>query len=135
MSTTPSESVTGTDVSRHLTTGSNEIEADIIVSRLSEAGIHAWQQGTLGGRPGYAGARDIYVEEADLEAAREALKAAQDVDEDELIALSEGKTQLTQPKKGEPIEIPVPKVSTIRAAIRKLAQTDKSSAGGNKQHG
>jgi hypothetical protein len=31
-------------------------------------------------------------------------------------------TQQTQPKKGSPVEIPVPKVSTIRAAIRKLAQ-------------
>jgi hypothetical protein len=31
-------------------------------------------------------------------------------------------TQLTQPKKGKPAEIPVPKVSTIRAALRKVAQ-------------
>lgn len=30
--------------------------------------------------------------------------------------------QPTQPKKGKPVEIPVPKVSTIRAAIRKVAQ-------------
>jgi hypothetical protein len=35
-------------------------------------------------------------------------------------------TQQTQPKKGEPIEIPVPKIGTIRPAIRKLAQPDKS---------
>jgi hypothetical protein len=42
-------------------------------------------------------------------------------------------TQPTQPvgtdedgKPYEPVEIPVPKVSTIRAAIRKLAQPDKS---------
>ena len=35
------------------------------------------------------------------------------------------KTQPTQPKKGEPIEIPVPKVSTIRAAIRRVAQPIK----------
>jgi nucleoid DNA-binding protein len=34
-------------------------------------------------------------------------------------------TQQTQPKKGEPIEIPVPKVSTFRAAIRKVAQPGK----------
>ncbi|HST33202.1 MAG TPA: hypothetical protein VLJ80_06735 [Solirubrobacteraceae bacterium] len=34
-------------------------------------------------------------------------------------------TQQTQPKKGKPVEIPVPKVSTIRAAIRKVAQPDK----------
>lgn len=33
-------------------------------------------------------------------------------------------TQPTQPKKGEPIEIPVPKISTIRAAIRKVAKPD-----------
>jgi hypothetical protein len=31
-------------------------------------------------------------------------------------------TQLTRPKKGEPVEIPVPKVSTFRAAIRKVAK-------------
>jgi hypothetical protein len=31
-------------------------------------------------------------------------------------------TQPTQPKKGKPVKIPVPKVSTIRAAIRKVAQ-------------
>lgn len=42
-------------------------------------------------------------------------------------------TQPTQPKGKdedgkpyEPVEIPVPKVSTIRAAIRKVAQPDKS---------
>jgi hypothetical protein len=34
-------------------------------------------------------------------------------------------TQPTQPKKGEPIQIPVPKVSTFRAAIRKVAQPVK----------
>jgi hypothetical protein len=34
-------------------------------------------------------------------------------------------TQPTQPKRGEPVEIPVPKVSTIRAAIRKVAQPIK----------
>lgn len=34
-------------------------------------------------------------------------------------------TQLTQPKDGKPVEIPVPKLSTIRAAIRKLAQPSK----------
>lgn len=31
-------------------------------------------------------------------------------------------TQPTHPRKGRPVEIPVPKVSTIRAAIRKVAQ-------------
>jgi Putative prokaryotic signal transducing protein len=83
-------------MSAYLTTGSNELEADIILSRLAEAGINAWQQGTLGGRPGYAGARDVYVQDADLEPARKALKAAQDVDEDELVALSEGEAEQTR---------------------------------------
>jgi hypothetical protein len=40
-----------------------------------------------------------------------------------------GSTQPTQPKKGKPIEIPVPKVSTIRAAIRKVAQPVKPDRG------
>jgi hypothetical protein len=35
-------------------------------------------------------------------------------------------TQKTKPKKGDPVEIPVPKVSTIRAAIRKVAKPDAS---------
>jgi hypothetical protein len=34
-------------------------------------------------------------------------------------------TQQTKPVKGEPVEIPVPKLSTIRAAIRKVAQPVK----------
>jgi hypothetical protein len=84
-------------VSRYLTTASNEFEADIILSRLSEAGLSAWQQGELGSRPGYTGARDIYVDEVDLESAREALKDAQDVDDDELIALSEAETPKSPP--------------------------------------
>jgi hypothetical protein len=36
-------------------------------------------------------------------------------------------SQPTQPKKGKPVEIPVPKVSTIRAAIRKVAQSDRNA--------
>lgn len=38
-------------------------------------------------------------------------------------------TQPTRPKEGEPVEIPVPKVSTIRAAIRKIAQPVKPERG------
>jgi hypothetical protein len=122
-------------MSKYLTTGSNEIEADIIMSRLSEAGIHAWQQGALGGRPGYAGPRDIYVEEADLEAARDALRAAQDVDENELIALSEGRTQETTPAKGTPVEIPVPKRKDWETVLRRStrARAVQDEAGDNQQ--
>jgi hypothetical protein len=41
----------------------------------------------------------------------------------------QAKIQLTQPKKGKPIEIPVPKVSTFRAALRKVAQPVKPQRG------
>jgi hypothetical protein len=80
-------------VSRHLTTASNELEADIILSRLTEAGVRAWESNSLGGRPGSAGPRDIYVDDADLERAMQALKEAEDVDEDELTALAEAEAE------------------------------------------
>lgn len=76
-------------MSRYLTTGGNEIEAEIILSRLKEAGINAWESNSLGGRPGSGGPRDIYVDGADLARAHETLQAAQDVDEDELADLAE----------------------------------------------
>jgi hypothetical protein len=74
---------------RHLTTPRNEIEADIILSRLREAGISGWESNSLGGPQGSAGPRDIYVDDADVERAREVLRAAQDVDEGELEELAE----------------------------------------------
>jgi putative signal transducing protein len=77
-------------VSRHLTTASNEFEADIVLSRLTEAGIHGWESNSLGGRPGSAGPRDIYVDDPDLERAMAVLKEAQDVSEEDLDALAEG---------------------------------------------
>jgi hypothetical protein len=40
--------------------------------------------------------------------------------------MAEQRTQQTKPKKGKPVEIPVPKVSTVRAALRKLAQPTES---------
>ena len=61
-----------------------------MLSRLTEAGIHAWESNSLGGRPGSAGPRDIYVDDADLERAMAVLKEAQDVSEEELDALAEG---------------------------------------------
>jgi hypothetical protein len=76
-------------MSRHLTTASNELEAEIVISRLREAGIGAWESNNLGGRPGSAGARDIYVEDTSLERAQQILAAAQDFDEDELAELAQ----------------------------------------------
>jgi hypothetical protein len=36
-------------------------------------------------------------------------------------------TQETQPKKGEPVEIPVPKKDDVMAALRKVAKADDES--------
>ena len=74
---------------RHLTSAGTEFEADIILERLSEAGIQAVQQGPLAPRGGYPSARDIYVDERDLERAHAALKAAEGFSEEELAELSE----------------------------------------------
>ena len=76
-------------MAEHLTTASSEFEAEIILERLSEAGVQAVQQGPLAPRVGYPGGRDIYVEEQDLDRARAALKAAEGFSEEELTELSE----------------------------------------------
>jgi Putative prokaryotic signal transducing protein len=77
-------------VAHVLTTASNEFEAEIILSRLQEAGIHAWESNDLGGRRGSAGPRGIWVEDSELEQATRVLKEAQEVDEAELDRLAEG---------------------------------------------
>jgi Putative prokaryotic signal transducing protein len=77
-------------MSTHLATVANEFEADMILTRLSEAGVRAWPsvEGPFG-RGGTGETRDIYVEDADLERAREVLAAAESIGEDELRTLSE----------------------------------------------
>lgn len=80
-------------MSRHLTTPINELEADIILARLKEADINAWESNSLGGPQGSAGPRDIYVDDTDLERAREVLREAQNVDEEELDELAEGESE------------------------------------------
>lgn len=78
-------------MNRLLATAANSIEADIILSRLADAGIHGWPMDAtpIWRRGGGGGACDIYVEEADLDRARRALEDAESVGEAELIALSE----------------------------------------------
>jgi hypothetical protein len=78
-------------VTRYLTTAGNSLEAEMVVSRLAEAGITAVQQGTLvlGTPGGTAGAQDIYVNDGDLDRARAALKAAESISEDELVQAEE----------------------------------------------
>jgi hypothetical protein len=121
-----------------VTSVSNEPEAAMVCDLLSQAGIGAIQKQSSGVGSAWSGAgvRDVYVEEQDLDRAREVLNV-EGTSEEELTQeeeAAERATQLTQPKgkdklgnPAEPIEIPVPKVSTIRAAIRKLAQPDESA--------
>jgi hypothetical protein len=73
-------------MSRYLTKAGNAFEARIICERLAEAGIPAQVQGFI---EGGMSAGDIYVDERNLDNAREILKTAQDVSEEELIELSE----------------------------------------------
>jgi hypothetical protein len=61
---------------RVVATASNEMEAELICGRLADAGVRSMQElanNAIGGRFGGGGQRDVYVEEQDLEAAREAL--------------------------------------------------------------
>jgi hypothetical protein len=76
---------------RHLISASNDFEAEIICSRLREAGIEPTREGE-GSRGATRGviSLDVYVQDADLERAQAALSEAEDVSEEELIRLSEG---------------------------------------------
>ncbi len=79
-----------TEPSRYLTNAANTFEADIVCARLAAAGIPAQIQAfTEGGINGGS----IYVEEKDLDRARETLKTAESISEEELIKLSEHSTQ------------------------------------------
>jgi hypothetical protein len=53
--------------------------------------------------------------------------AADGISDEELAKMAEDAApKQRKPAKGEQIEIPVPKISAVRAAIRKLARADKS---------
>ena len=76
------------EASSLLATVGNEFEADIICERLAEGGIIAAVQASGRGNA-FAGGRDIYVQEHDLERAREILQDAEEVSDEELTELSE----------------------------------------------
>lgn len=80
-----------------LITASSAFEAEIVCSRLREAGIEPLWQGSEMPRSGEIVMRDIYVEDDDVERAKKVLAEAQDFDEEELIRLSEGKEPATEP--------------------------------------
>lgn len=69
----------------------NQAEAELICSRLLEAGIHAISQRNFGGPEfGGSGSRTVFVDERDAVRAREILATDEEpVNEDELARLSE----------------------------------------------
>lgn len=79
------------DTLRIAASAANEAEAEMILGRLSDAGIHGISQRNIGGPEwGGSGTRSVFVQEADLEKARALL--ATDPDEfsdEELTRLSE----------------------------------------------
>ena len=70
-----------------VTTVTSEAEANMVCERLLEDGIHATCQRTLGGPQwGVSGARDVFVNAADLDRAHEVLKADEGSFSDEELA-------------------------------------------------
>ena len=73
-----------------VTTVGNEAEAEMVAERLSEAGIRfSVRLASEGIRLGAAAARDIYVEEQDLDRALEVLKVDEGFSDEELARLSD----------------------------------------------
>jgi hypothetical protein len=125
-----------------LTTAGNEIEVDLLLARLQEAGIHCMR--SAGGARGVLfGGRDILVDEEDLDRAREVLKANQGgFDEDELARLSDeaGRAATEEPSFSQPAhaddqseprtlgDIPVPaKEHSLRRALERLARGERGA--------
>jgi hypothetical protein len=72
-------------------TVANEAEAEMVCGRLSDAGIHAISQRTIGGPEwGWSGGRYVYVDEADVDRASALLNSEEgSFSEDELARLSD----------------------------------------------
>jgi hypothetical protein len=71
-------------------TAANAVEADLIRSRLADAGIAAVSQRSIGGPEwGLSGGQYVYVEAAHLDRAREILSEAEGISDEELADLSE----------------------------------------------
>jgi hypothetical protein len=98
-------------VTRFLTSAPNEFVADMIYQRLTEAGVQPLSIGSEARPASLDGGRDIYVEDQDLDRARQILRRAESVSEQELSDESQGAVQQARPAKAEPTEFPVPKRS------------------------
>lgn len=86
---------------RYLTKANNRFEASIIRDRLAEAGISAQVQGFI---EGGMSAGDVYVDERNLDNAREVLEVVQGVSEGELVELSAQSAHQAQSSDGGPDE-------------------------------
>ncbi len=88
------------DALKIVTSVASEPEAELVVERLSEAGISAIAQRAIGGPQwGYSGARDVFVGEQDLERARELLASEEgSFSDEELGRLSEEAIQHEGPQ-------------------------------------
>lgn len=73
-----------------VTSVSTEAEAEMVAERLSEAGIRFTVRLASGGvRMGAAAARDLYVDEQDLDRARQMLEVDEGFSDEELARLSD----------------------------------------------
>jgi hypothetical protein len=79
------------DALKIVTAVASEPEAELVVARLQAAGISAIAQRTIGGPEwGFSGARDVFVDEADLQRAHEVLASEKgSFSDEELGRLSE----------------------------------------------
>lgn len=100
---------------KYLTTATSQPEAETIRSLLQSAGIVVViQGGALASRAPALTGRDIYVDENDLDSARELLKNGSDISESELIEAEEADAA------ARAAEYPVPsQASTSTAASGK----------------
>jgi hypothetical protein len=110
---------------RVVTTAGSEAEAEMIGEWLAEAGIPSKPQLSSSNiLLGAAAPRALYVEAKDYDRALAVINAEVPTDE-ELESLSQD-TQLTQPKHGEPIEIPVPRREDWNRVLKRAAPGAKS---------
>ncbi len=112
---------------RIVTTVSDEAEAEMVGEWLSEAGIRSMPQMSSGSiRLGAAAPRDVYVDAKDYDRALEVINA-EVPSEEELAAMSEAAvTQPTQPARGGPVDIPVPKQEDVEGLIDRSAESRQS---------
>jgi len=111
------------DELRVLTTASSEAEAAIVSEWLAEASIHSLARVSRKGvRLSAAAPRELYVYGSDLVRAREVLNAEVPTDEELAALRARARSQLTQPARGEPAQIPVPERADVDLLLDRAAR-------------